>query len=145
MDKLNCAAVSRNYFNSPVWVAKHAGHFSDERLDVDIELYEPIDEVTDRLREGRVQFAFGVAEHVILDNEAGGNLGIIGGNVNRLPFSFIAKKGISSIAGLRGKTVGVSSIEAGSSPVVMQLLGAHGIRYPTDYNLRRVGRILARL
>ena len=144
MDKLKFAAVSRNYFNMPIWVAKHAGHFSDEGLDVDIELYEPIDEVTNRLRDGRVQFAFGVTEHVILDNEAGGNLGIIGGNVNRLPFSFIAKKGITSIAGLRGKTVGVSSIEAGSSSLVMKLLAAHGLEYPRDYNLRAVGPILAR-
>src|SRR5258708_33058304 len=102
MEKLKLAAVSRNYFNMPIWVAKHAGHFSDERLDVDIELYEPIDEVTDRLRDGRVQFAFGVTEHVILDNEAGGNLGIIGGHVNRLPFSFIAQKGNSRHAGLLG-------------------------------------------
>src|SRR5258708_7866145 len=145
MDKLKFAAVSRNYFNMPIWVAKHAGHFSDEGLDVDIELHEPIDEVTDRLRDGRVQFAFGVTEHVILDNEAGGNLGIIGGNVNRLPFSFISKKGIRTIADLRGKTVGVSSIEAGSSSLGMKILAAHGLEYPRDYNTRAVGAILAPL
>jgi len=144
MDKLKFAAVSRNYFNMPIWVAKHAGHFDAEGLDVDIELYEPIDEVTERLRDGRVQFAFGVTEHVILDNEAGGHMRIIGGNVNKLPFSFIAGKNIRSIADLRGKTVGVSSIEAGSSSLVMKLLSAHGLEYPRDYEIRAVGPILAR-
>src|SRR5258708_28132190 len=114
----------------------------DEGLDVDTELHEPIDEVTDRLRDGRVQFAFGVTEHVILDNEAGGNLGIIGGNVNRLPFSFISKKGIRTIADLRGKTVGVSSIEAGSSSLVMKLLPPHRLEYPRDYHLLTVRPIL---
>ncbi|MEH2470308.1 ABC-type nitrate/sulfonate/bicarbonate transport system substrate-binding protein [Nitrobacteraceae bacterium AZCC 2161] len=144
MDKLKFAAVSRNYFNMPIWAAKHAGHFYDEGLDVDIELYEPIDEVTDRLRDGRAQFAFGVTEHVILDNEAGGHIRIVGGNVNKLPFSFISGKNIRSIADLRGKTVGVSSIEAGSSSLVMKLLAAHGLEYPHDYDIRAVGPILAR-
>ena len=51
---------------------------------------------------------------------------------------------LSSIEGLRGKTVGVSSIEAGSSSLVMKLLAAHGLEYPRDYGLRAVGPILAR-
>jgi ABC-type nitrate/sulfonate/bicarbonate transport system substrate-binding protein len=144
MDKLKFAAVSRNYFNMPAWVAKHAGLFVDEGLDVEIELYEPIDEVTERLRDGRVQFAFGVTEHVILDSEAGGRLEIIGGNVNKLPFSFIAGKAIRRFADLRGKTVGVSSLEAGSSSLVMKLLAAHGLEYPRDYAIRAVGPILTR-
>jgi ABC-type nitrate/sulfonate/bicarbonate transport system substrate-binding protein len=144
VDTLRFAAVSRNYFNMPVWVAKDAGLFADEGLDVAIELHEPIDEVTARLREGRVQLAFGVTEHVVLDSEAGGDLRIIGGNVNRLPFWLVARKGIRSIADLRGKTVGVSSIQAGSSSLVMKLLAAHGLEYPRDYTIRAVGPILAR-
>jgi ABC-type nitrate/sulfonate/bicarbonate transport system substrate-binding protein len=144
MDKLKFAAVSRNYFNMPIWAAKHAGLFNDEGLDVDIELYEPIDEVTERLRDGRVQFNYGVTEHIILDNEAAGHLRMIGGNVNKLPFSFISGKNIRTIADLRGKTVGVSSIEAGSSSLVMKLLSAHGLEYPRDYDIRAVGPILAR-
>lgn len=144
MTKLKFAAVSRNYFNMPIWVAKHAGLLADEGLDVEIELYEPIDEVTQRLSDGRVQLAFGVTEHVILDREAGGRMEIIGGNVNKLPFSFIAGKGINSFDDLRGKTVGVSSIEAGSSSLVMKLLSMHGLDYPGDYDIRAVGPILTR-
>ena len=70
MTQLKFAAVSRNYFNMPVWIAKHQGMFSDEGLDVAIELYEGVDEVTDRLREGRAQLAYGITEHVVLDSEA---------------------------------------------------------------------------
>ena len=57
MQKLVFAAVSRNYFNMPVWIAKHQGVFANEGLDVAIELYEGVDEVTDRLRDGRAQLA----------------------------------------------------------------------------------------
>lgn len=144
MDTIKFAAVSRNYFNMPIWIAQHAGFLEDERIDIAIELHEGIDEVTNRLRDGRVQLAFGVTENVILNSEAGGNLEIIGGNVNKLPFSFIARKGISSFEQLRGKTVGVSSIEAGSSSLVMQMLADQGLRYPEDYRLRAVGPILTR-
>jgi hypothetical protein len=40
MQKLAFAAVSRNYFNMPVWIARHQGMFADEGLHVAIELYD---------------------------------------------------------------------------------------------------------
>ena len=144
MDKLIFTAVSRNYFNLPIWVAKHRGMLADEGLDVAIELYEGVDEVTNRLRDGRAQIGYGITEHVILDSEAGGFLEIVGGNVNRLPFSLIAGKNIRSFEDLRGRTVGVSSIQAGSSSLVIKLLAARGLDYPRDYKMRAVGPILAR-
>jgi ABC-type nitrate/sulfonate/bicarbonate transport system substrate-binding protein len=144
MSDLNFAAVSRNYFNLPVWIAQHRGFFADEGLDVAIELYEGVDEVTNRIRDGRAQLGYGITEHVVLDSEAGGHLEIIGGNVNRLPFSLIAGKNIRTFEDLRGKTIGVSSIEAGSSSLVMKLLAVRGLEYPRDYKMRAVGPILAR-
>jgi ABC-type nitrate/sulfonate/bicarbonate transport system substrate-binding protein len=144
MDHLKLATVSRNYFNMPLWVAHHQGYFADENLDVQIELYEPIDEVTERLKDGRAQIGCGVTEHVILDSESGGSLEIIAGNVNRLPFDLIASPGIRSFEDMRGKTVGVSSLEAGSSSLVMRLFSAHGLEFPGDYDIRAVGPILTR-
>jgi ABC-type nitrate/sulfonate/bicarbonate transport system substrate-binding protein len=144
MEKIIFTAVSRNYFNMPVWIAQHQGMFADEGLDVTIELYEGVDEVTNRLRDGRAQLAYGITEHVILDSEAGGFLEIIGGNVNRLPFSFIAGRSIKTFDDLRGKTVGVSSLDAGSSSLVMKLLAARGLEYPRDYKMMAVGPILTR-
>ena len=144
MEKIVFAAVSRNYFNMPVWIAQHQRMFADEGLDVAVELYEGVDEVTNRLRDGRAQLAYGITEHVVLDSEAGGFLEIIGGNVSRLPFSLIAGKSIKTFDDLRGKTIGVSSLDAGSSSLVMKLLAARGLEYPRDYKMRAVGPILAR-
>lgn len=136
--------MSRNYFNLPLWIAQHAGFFAREGLSVDIVLIEGIDEVTRRLAAGEFQFALDVTENVILNAEHGGGLEIVGGNVNRLPFSFIARPGIKGWQDLRGARIGVSSISAGSSSLVMKLLAAHGLRYPGDYTLLAVGPILAR-
>jgi ABC-type nitrate/sulfonate/bicarbonate transport system substrate-binding protein len=144
MDEIAFAAVSRNYFNMPVWIAERRGMFTDVGLTVAIELHEGVDEVTNRLRDGRVHLAYGITEHVVLDREAGGSLVVIGGNVNRLPFSLIAGKDIATVEDLRGRTVGVSSIEAGSSSLVMKLLSARGLEYPADYRMKAVGPILAR-
>jgi NitT/TauT family transport system substrate-binding protein len=144
MEQLTLATVSRNYFNMPLWVASHRGMFADEGLDVTIETYEPIDEVIDRLKDGRAQFGCGVTEQVILDTERGGSLEIIGGNINKLPFDLIAAPDISTFEDMRGKTVGVSSVEAGSSSLVMKMFAAHGLHYPDDYDIRAVGPILSR-
>lgn len=144
MTPLKFAAVSRNYFNMPVWIGVHAGLFRDEGIDLAVELHEGVDAVTDRLLDGRVQLAYGITEHVILDNERGGATEIIGGNVNRLPFSLIAGKSIRSFEDMRGKVVGVSSLEAGSSSLVLRLFASHGLHHPDDYRLVAVGPILAR-
>ena len=144
MRALSVGAVSRNYFNLPLWIAQHAGFFNREGLSVTIELIEGIDEVTRRLADGRFNLALNVTENTILNSEQGGRLEIIAGNVNRLPFSFIARPSIKSYADLRGARIGVSSISAGSSSLVMKLLAGHGLHYPGDYTLLAVGPILAR-
>ena len=144
MDSLTLAVVSRNYFNMPAWIARDRGFFAAEGLAVTIDHIEAIEGVNDRLRDGCAQFAYGVTEHVILDAEAGGRQVIIGGNVNRLPFSLIAHPSVRAISDLRGKRIGVSSIRAGSSSLVMRLLAEQGLHYPGDYELIPCGPILAR-
>ena len=69
MRKLTFVAVSRNYFNMPIWIAQHRGLFANEGLDVAIELHECVDQVTDRIRDGRAQLGYGIAEHVVQDSE----------------------------------------------------------------------------
>jgi NitT/TauT family transport system substrate-binding protein len=144
MTPLRFAAVSRNYFNMPLWIGVDRGFFRDEGIELAVELHEGVDEVSHRLADGRVQLAYGITEHVILDSETGGQSEIIGGNVNRLPFSLVAGKGIRGFADMRGKVVGVSSLEAGSSSLVMKLFEAHGLHHPADYTITAVGPILAR-
>ncbi len=144
MKKLRVGAVSRNYFNLPLWIGVSQNLFKKENLNVSVELFEPIDEVWRGLKEGRLDLALGVTEQIILDQETGGNLEIVAGNVNRLPFSFVAAKHITSFEGLRGKTIGVSSIESGSSSLVMKIMASQGLHYPRDYRLKAVGPILTR-
>jgi ABC-type nitrate/sulfonate/bicarbonate transport system substrate-binding protein len=144
MVTVKLSTLSRNYFNLPLWVAQHEGLFHDEGLSVEFEIYESIDMISERLRDGHVQFSRGTTEHVILDRESGGHQEIIGGNLNKLPFSLIGAKHISRIEDLRGGKVGVSAIRAGSSSLIMKIFEGHGLHYPADYTLIPCGPIMAR-
>lgn len=144
MCALKVSTLSYNYFNLPLWAALSEGIFEAEGLDVEIETHETIDAVYERLRDGHVQFSRGTTEHVILDREQGGDQEIIGGNLNKLPFSLIGAKHIHAIEDLRGGKVGVSSIEAGSSSLILKIFAAHGLEYPRDYTLIPCGPIKAR-
>ena len=103
MEPLTLVTVSRNYFNMPAWVARHAGLFAAEGLEVSIDHIEGIEEVDARVRDGRAQLAYGVTEHVVLDAESGGGQIVIGGNVNKLPFSLVARPEVRRLADLRGR------------------------------------------
>ena len=144
MVRLRVGAVSRNYFNMPLWIGRHAGLFAAEGLDVELHLIEAIGEVSDRLAAGDLDVALSVTENVVLDNERGGSLRIVAGNVNRLPFSLIGRPEIRTIADLKGRVIGASSVDAGSSSLIMRLLAAHGLAAGRDYEIRAVGPILAR-
>lgn len=144
MALLRVGAVSRNYFNLPLWLGVDAGLFADEGLSLELHLIEAIDQVTEGLADGTLDLALNVTENTLLNREAGGDLTIIGGNVNRLPFSLIGRPGLRSVSDLRGARIGVSSLRAGSSSLVMRLLADAGLHYPADYTLVAVGPILSR-
>lgn len=144
MDTIKIGAVSRNYFNLPMWIAEHQGLFADEGIAPDIHLIEGIAEVDQRLNELDLDIALSVTENVILYREQGSDVSVLGGNVNRLPFSFIARQGINTLAELRGRKIGVSAIESGSSSLIMRLLESEGLHYPADYTLIPCGPIWAR-
>jgi NitT/TauT family transport system substrate-binding protein len=144
MTPVRISTLSYNYFNLPLWAAKRQGIFEAEGLDVELEVFETIDEVYERLRDGHTQFSRGTTEHVVIDREQGGDQEVVGGNLNKLAFSLIGAKHVQTIADLRGRTIGVSSIEAGSSSLVMEILAAHGLEYPRDYALSACGPIMAR-
>lgn len=144
MTPVKISTLSFNYFNLPLWAAQRLGIFKSEGLDVEVEVHETIDAVYERLRDGHVQFSRGTTEHVIVDREKGGDQEIIGGNLNKLPFSLIGAKHIHAIEDLRGGRIGVSSIAAGSSSLIMKIFAAHGLVYPRDYTLIPCGPIMAR-
>ena len=144
MDHLTVAGTLPNFFNLPVWVAQDCGLFARQGIEVELYLNTAIEEVFAHVKDGRAQIGRNSTELVILDRERGGSQAIIAGNLNRLPFSFIVRPEIKSFADLRGKTIGVSSLAAGSSSLIMGVLAAHGLNHPDDYRLLPMGPMVTR-
>jgi ABC-type nitrate/sulfonate/bicarbonate transport system substrate-binding protein len=144
MDRLTVATVARNYYNLPLWIGQQLDFFREAGLDITLIENDSVDVVTACLRSGEAQVARGITEHVILDRESGGDLEIVAGSINRLPFSLICKPSIKSIEQLRGKVIGASSVDAGSSSLIMEILAEHGLKHPSDYTIRAVGPMMSR-
>jgi ABC-type nitrate/sulfonate/bicarbonate transport system substrate-binding protein len=144
MDRITVAGTLPNHFNLPIWVAQDMGLLRRWGIEADVFLHTSLDEVYARIKDGRAQIGRTSTEMVILDREQGGSQAIIAGNLNRLPFNFIAQPEIADVAGLRGKTIGVSSLAAGSSSLIMDLLADHGLVYPGDYSLVAIGPMITR-
>ncbi len=136
---------SSNYFNMPCWAAEHTGLFAKYGITLEPDMYHSIEEADAGLRSGRFPLAFQSTEGVIVAIEQGAPLRIIGGNLERLPFSFIGTPDVNSVAGLRGKVIGVSSLAAGTSSLLRAFLEDEaGLKYRTDYDMRAVGMIPTR-
>jgi NitT/TauT family transport system substrate-binding protein len=69
----------------------------------------------------------------------GGELRIVGSNSNRLPMSLIARPEVGSIAGLRGRKIGTSSLTEGTAIYTQIMLAQHGLHYPGDYEFALAG------
>lgn len=126
MTQIRFAAVSRNYFNMPVWIGADQGFFRDEGIDLAVELHEGVDEVSNRLADGRAArlWDYRARDPGQPDRQEKRNH-------RRLLFFLAAGKGIRAFEDMRGKVVGVSSLEAGSSSLIMELFEAHGLHRRT--------------
>ena len=141
MDRIILPKATRNYSNVPLWLALRHGFFTAENLEVDIDNnVTSTDETAERVKAGLAQVTSSAMEQIVIDHERGGPLIAIAGNMNRLPFSLISRPEVRTIADLRGKTVGVSSLNTGTSAIITKVLGEHGLA-PGDYRLLAMGPI----
>ncbi len=132
--KLRIGIVVPAFFYVPYWLAQARGWYREFGLDAEVVDVGGITEVTKALKTGDLHVGIGSPEHVIHDVAAGGDLRMFGGNVNRLTHSLIVQPEIERIEDLRGKTIGVSALNAGTSSLFIDLLARHGL-HEGDYKV----------
>jgi NitT/TauT family transport system substrate-binding protein len=131
--QLKMAVVSRTVFYLPVWTAEKQGLFKAEGIDVQMKVYDTSEQIFEDLRTGTQHIAIASTESVIADAYKGGRLKIIGGNAQRPPHFIIVQPEIKSLAGLKGKLMGVVSMHEGTTFFVPDIakkagLGTNDIR-----------------
>lgn len=137
-ESLTVAIVSRTVFYVPVWLAARRGYFRDEGLDVRIEVFDNAERIVAALRDGSVQLAMSPPEAVMMDALSGGPLRVVAGNAGRLPHFVITRPEIRTLADLRGRTVGVLSMQEGTTHLVPEVARSAGLG-PNDYRVEAVG------
>ena len=138
LEKLKIAIVSRTVFYAPLWVARDSGFFTQQGINVEIEVFDSAEKITEALKSGSVQIAISTPEGVVVDAYRNGPIRIIAGNAKRLPHFLIAQSNYKTTAQLRGANFGVLSMNEGTTYLVRQFAQSVGLK-PEEYKITQVG------
>jgi NitT/TauT family transport system substrate-binding protein len=131
--------------STPLWIAKDAGFFERQGLDVKIVFVEGSPRTMQTLIAGESQIVESTGPAVLNARAAGSPVVIVAGYVNVMPYYLIVDKSINSPADLKGK-VGANHIPGTAADTVMRIgLKALGLDPDRDVSLRAVGNTPMRL
>ena len=106
--KLLSAYISDSPSSSvPAWIAKDAGLFKQYGLDVDLVFIDGSTRGIQSLLAGDLSFTEAVGTSAINGRIAGGDIAIVNGVVNTLPYYIVGKGNIKSREDLKGRTAAV--------------------------------------
>lgn len=123
----------------PVFVADDQGLFRKHGLEIEYLRLGSVDKATSAVRDGTADLAITPPEGAVADYVGGGDLRIVAANSLRLPMSLVARPEVGSIAELRGKRIGTSSLTEGTALYTQIMLQREGMSYPDDYEFVLAG------
>ena len=106
---------------APIWIAKEAGFFKKNGLDVDLVFIPGGPTAAAALMAGEMQVVAMAGPAIVTSNLAGSDLVMIAGIVNTFAFQFVTVKEITAPAQLKGKRIGVNRF--GAAPDVAARYG----------------------
>jgi NitT/TauT family transport system substrate-binding protein len=106
--KLLAAYISDSPSSSvPAWIAKETGLFKKYSLDIDLVFIDGSTRGIQSLLAGDLSFTEAVGTSAINGRIAGGDIAIVNGVVNTLPYYIVGKANIKSREDLKGRTAAV--------------------------------------
>jgi ABC-type nitrate/sulfonate/bicarbonate transport system substrate-binding protein len=144
LTRLRFAGGEQGFNWLPVLVAENQGLFEKNGLKIEYLWLGSLDKAASAVSDGDADLAITYPEAVISDYVSGGDLRIIGANSLCLSMSMVARPEIGSLAELRGKRIGTSSLTAGTAIYVQMMLQQEGLSYPADYDFVLSGLHTAR-
>jgi NitT/TauT family transport system substrate-binding protein len=135
---LNVAVVSRTIFYLPAWTAEKQGFFKEAGIDAKIEIYDAADRILTDLRAGTKQIGITSIENVVAQAYKDGTLKVVAGSAQRPPHFIIAQPEIKTLAGLKGKLIGVVSMQEGTTFFVKDIARKGGFDL-ADVKVQAVG------
>ena len=127
----------------PVFVAKDAGIYQQNGLDVDLRLIVSSAEIP-ALIAGETQFSSGGGAHVLNAAAAGVDAVVLAAVAGLSPFRLYVQPSISSVKELKGKNVGISKFGSPSEVALRIVLKKNGMDPEKDVRFVELGSTQAR-
>ncbi len=125
---------------APIWLADAAGYFTEQGLDVgDMNRVDPGATLLAALHNGDLDVAAAGGTSLMLGNLQGLETMIVGSSLDVFEDAIVADPAITSVEGLRGKTVGVSRLKAISDTAARIGLEKLGLKPDEDVSFRGTG------
>jgi ABC-type nitrate/sulfonate/bicarbonate transport system substrate-binding protein len=135
---LRIAVVSRTIFYLPAWTAEQQGFFKEAGIEPKIEVYDAADRILVDLHSGTHQIGITSIENVIAESYKGGALRVVAGIAQRPPHFIIAQPEIRTLADLKGRLIGVVSMQEGTTFFVKDIAKKGGFDL-ADVRVQAVG------
>lgn len=130
--KVHASYVSLTPSQSGVWAAKEAGLFAKYGLDVDLTYIQGSPAVTAALLAGDIATSVIAGPAIVNADKHGADLVFVAGIVTSPQFRLVADPSIKTIADLKGKTIGVSTLNGSVEFILKKVLATHGLNLGTD-------------
>ncbi len=133
LTKLNASYTALSSTTALPWIAKGAGLFEKQGLDVSLDFLSPAT-LTAGLVSGSVDIGYGSPGSVAAADAHGGDLVILGATYEGSIFSIVARPEIKGLADLKGKKVGATQRGATTDFLIHQVAQQQGFG-PSDVNV----------
>jgi len=132
--------ISPTFGHAPFYIAREKGFYKAEGLIGEVIVMNRDDLILQSLVSDSIQFGNISPSAVFPARDQGlTDVKMIAGSFNGTRYSIIANAKFKTLESLKGATIAVSSLQAGSTQVLKYILKQRGLIYPRDYNLIRAG------
>jgi ABC-type nitrate/sulfonate/bicarbonate transport system substrate-binding protein len=132
--------ISPTFGHAPFYVAREKGFYKAEGLIGEVIVMNRDDLILQSLVSDSIQFG-NISPSAFFPawDQGWTDLRLIAGSFNGTTYSIIGQPKFKTLEQLKGATLAVSSLQAGSTQVLKYILKQRGLVYPRDYNLIRAG------
>lgn len=137
MTRIRVGVISESVANWPLLIAGQKGLFSEEELDVDVQVTGSSVNHLERLERGDLEVGHQVADHIIRAVDSGSDLTIFMG-ISKPVLSLVVEPAIASFRDLKSKTLAVDGTTTGFALLLIRMMEENGFK-GGDYELKATG------
>jgi ABC-type nitrate/sulfonate/bicarbonate transport system substrate-binding protein len=144
-DEIKLGTLSTAGDHWPRWVAWDQGYFKQQNLEVREFQTNSVAKAVQALSANSTNLLFpGNTQGTVVAISKGAAIKILAGDFTKALYYLITDAKYKKVEDLKGGTMGVINLTSGSTVLLQKILGAHGLKYPGDYDLLTVGGTPAR-